>query len=487
MMVFFLLCIILTACMLGPDFHAPDAPNVKNYIKKGIPAKIERTPAAGASGKKQIFVQNSDISAEWWHLFGSSSLNQLINRGLLHSPDITASYAALRQAQEALNVQVGNTLFPAVNAEFAATRERFSGASVGNSGGSSLFNLYNANANVSYTLDLFGGNRRLIEAFAAQVDYQQFILIGVHLTLTANIVTSAITIAALQKQIEATLAIIQAEEKQLVIIKKQFHLGGVSNLSVLSQETLLEQTKATLPPLEKSLSQAKHALSVLVGDFPNQEPPILNLDEINLPGTLPLSLPSDLVRQRPDVRASEALLHAASAQIGVATANLFPQITLNASKGWTNTVLSQLFKPQNEVWNIAAQLTQPVFHGGALFAARRQAIAAYDQALAQYRKTVLQAFQNVADTLSAIENDAKLLHAAKTAEVAASQSLSLVRKQYQLGAASYLNLLVAEQQYQQTVINRIQAQAFRYNDTAALFQALGGGWWHKPWCVKECI
>jgi NodT family efflux transporter outer membrane factor (OMF) lipoprotein len=350
-----------------------------------------------------------------------------------------------------------------------------------------VFNLFNASVNVSYTLDVFGGLRRQIEALGAQVDNQQFELMAAYLSLTANIVTTAVTVASFQAQIQATHSLLSAQEKQLAIIKKQFFLGGLSRNEVLTQETLVAQTRATLPPLEKSLAQSRHALLALVGEYPDQPLPRIQLDAIDLPRALPLSLPSMLVRQRPDVRASQALLHAASAQIGVATANLFPQVTLSGADGWQSLVLPSLINPANKIWNITADITQPIFHGGALLAQRRAAIAAYDLAAAQYKQTVIQAFQNVADTLRALETDARSLRAQRQAEISAKHSLQLITQQYRLGGVSYLDLLNAQQQYQQTKISRIKAQAIRYSDTAALFQALGGGWWNKAWCVKECL
>lgn len=477
----------VTGCMVGPDFHSPRSPKVQKYTESTLPKRTVSTPAAGKGGKSQAFIAGKDISAEWWYLFRSPALNQLITTGLANSPNLAAAYAALRQAQENFNVQVGNSLFPAFSGQTGGQRELFSGSTLGGGVPSTIFNLFNANVNVAYTLDVFGGARRKIEALGAQVDYQQFELIAAYLTLTSNIVTTAVTISSLQAQIQATRELIKAQEGTLSIIRNQFRLGGVSQANVFSQETLVAQTIATLPPLEKSLSQNRHALSVLVGAFPNGPLPEIKLDKLYLPTKLPVSLPSNLVRQRPDVRASEALLHAASAQIGVATANLFPQLTLNGTYGWQAATPATLFGTTSNIWSIGSQLTQPIFQGGALLAQRRAAIAAYDQAFAQYRQTVLQAFQNVADSLRAIEMDARTLRAQKNAEIAARKSVKLNRDQYRLGGVSYLSLLNAEQQYQQTVIARIQAQAARYSDTAALFQALGGGWWNKSWCVKECL
>ena len=381
------------------------------------------------------------------------------------------------QAQENLNAQIGSTLFPAVDLSASKQREHGLDSTTAQVG---TYNLYNTSVNVSYTLDVFGGSRRAIEALAAQVDYQQYQFEAAHLTLTSNIVTTAVTVASLQAQIQATQELIRAQQNELSIVQKQFNLGSVSNADVLAQQTQLAQTRATLPTLEKNLAQTRNALAVLVGAFPSEiQLPEFNLDKLQLPIQLPVSLPSTLVRQRPDVRAAEALLHKASAEIGVATANLLPQFTLSGSYGYASGNFHGLFDHANSLWSLAGQALQPVFHGGALQAQRRSAVAAYDEAAANYKQTVLQAFQNVADSLRALETDAQALQAQKQAENAAQNTLALTQKQFRLGGVSYLNLLNAQRQYQQTRINRIQAQAARYTDTAALFQALGGGWWNK--------
>lgn len=470
----------LTACMVGPDFHKPQAPKVKNYTETPLPAKTVSTPAAGNAGKSQQFVLGQTIAADWWKLFRSRELNILISTGLANSPNVAAAEAALRQAEDTLNAQIGTLLFPNATAPVNGTRQRFSGATIG--GGdvpNTIFNLFNATVNVSYNLDIFGGARRQVEGYRAQVDYQQFQLLAAYLTLTSNIVTTSVTIAALQEQLRATYEILRLQQDQLDIMRKQFNVGGVAYSDVLTQETLTAQTRATIPPLEKNLSQSRHALSVLVGDFPNGALPTIELNALNLPAQLPVSLPSELVRQRPDVRASEALLHVASAQIGVAIANMLPQFPLSGNYGWTSTTPASLFEPANNVWFYTYGFTQPIFQGGALWAKRRGAFAAYDQAAAQYRQTVLQAFQNVADSLRALETDARTLRAQKQAEMAARNNYRIAKDQYRLGGVNYLSLLNAQQQYQQAVINRIQAQAARYSDTAALFQALGGGWWNR--------
>lgn len=481
-------CLSLTGCMLGPDFHPPAAPTKSHsYTAKPIAPKTVHTNAPGNSGKTQYFVATQEIPNQWWELFHSKEITTLVNRGIANSPTMAGAYASLRQAQETLNAQIGNSLFPAVNANLGASRQLFNSAGLGGGLGNSIFNLFNANVSVSYVLDVFGGQRRQIEALSAQVDYQQFQLIATYLTLTSNIVTTAVAAAAYEAQIKTTLALIKNQEEQLAIIKKQLHVGGVSEENVLTQQTLVEQTRATLPPLEQNLAQARHALDVLVGDLPNKPIPSINLDKLNLPARLPVSMPSSLVRQRPDVRASEALLHAASANVGVATANLFPQFTLSGGYGWQAGTPSTLFATTTNAWQIAAQIVQPVFHGGALLAQRRGAIDAYQLAFAQYKQTVLVAFQNVADTLRALENDARTLKARNIAVKSAYRNYQLSKHQYQVGGVSYLQLLAAQLQYEQTMLARVQAQAARYNDTVALFQSLGGGWWNQTWCVKECL
>jgi NodT family efflux transporter outer membrane factor (OMF) lipoprotein len=329
-------------------------------------------------------------------------------------------------------------------------------------------------------MDIFGGNRRALEGFKAKVDYQDFELEAARQTLTANVVTTAIMKASLQEQIDVTKAILAAEQGQLDVIQKQFELGAVSKTEVLAQETELAMTKAGMPPLEKQFDLNRHALSVLIGQFPGDgKLPEFSLESLHLPEELPVSLPSNLAHQRPDIRASEALLHQACAAVGVATANLYPQITLSAGYGFQAVSTDILFNGESVVWNLGAGLLQPIFHGGELTAKRRSAIAAYDQAAAQYRQTVLKAFQDVADVLRALETDARTLQAQAEAEAAAKSALALIEKQYELGAVSYPALLIAQRDYQKTRINVVAARAQRYADTAALFQALGGGWWNR--------
>ena len=326
----FIIVILLTTlsgCMVGPDFHAPKAPSVKKYTAKPLPKKTVSTPHAGQSGKAQALISQQEIPAEWWTLFHSRTLNNLINQGLANSPTLAVAQATLRQAQETLYAQIGNSLFPAVSGSLGGQRQRSSGATSGNELASAIFNVFNATVNVAYTPDVFGGARRQIESLQAQADFQQFQLIAAYLTITTNIVTTTVTIASFEDQIAATKQLIHDQSEQLTILQKQFSLGAVSNTEVLTQQTLVDQTRATLPPLEKSLSQSKHALAVLVGDFPENAMPSFRLSELTLPSRLPVSLPSNIVRQRPDVRASEATLHSASAQVGVANREFISAIS----------------------------------------------------------------------------------------------------------------------------------------------------------------
>jgi NodT family efflux transporter outer membrane factor (OMF) lipoprotein len=463
--------LVLSGCTVGPDFHRPEAPETTTY---GAPASPD------SLGPAQRFVPGEDIPAQWWTLFHSPELDRLLREALDDSPTLAAAEAALRQAQENLTAQTGVVTYPAVDAKANASREKFSGASFGQPGKGVLLTLYNASVNVTYALDLFGGGRRQLEGLKSQVDYERFQLEGAHLTLASNIVTGAVKEASLRAQIRSTREIVAAQKKQLDVVEKQFQFGGVSRADVLAQRAQLAQTRATLPPLERDLAQTRNLLSVLAGKLPGQTViPEFSLDALQLPEELPVSLPSSLVHQRPDILASEELLHAASAGVGVATAHLYPQITLTGGFGSEATKLDNLFGSGSSIWNLGIGLLQPLFRGGELTAKRRAAIAAYDQAAAQYRGTVLQAFQNVADVLRALEDDARALKAQAEAEAAARDTLDLTEKQFNLGAVSYLSLLNAERAHQQARISLVQAEAARFADTAALFQALGGGWWNR--------
>jgi NodT family efflux transporter outer membrane factor (OMF) lipoprotein len=473
-------CLALGGCAVGPDFESPEAPSAASshaYTPTALPT--ETVEAGGNAGVAQRFAFGLDIPAQWWSLFHSAALDQMIRGALQQSPNMAAAQAALRQAQENFNAQSGSLLYPSVSGQLSDTRQRASAVSTGIPGGS-VFNLLNASVNVAYTLDVFGASRRTLEASQAAVDYQRFQFEATYLTLTSNLATTAIKEASLRAQLQATQEVLDAQQQQLTVIEKQFALGAIPRATMLAQRNQVAQTLASVPALEKSLAQTRHQLSVYAGRLPSESGmPEFQLDSLQLPPDLPVTLPSALVRQRPDIRASEELLHEASAQVGVATANQYPQITLSGSYGSAATRQADLFGSGAGFWSLAAGLVQPIFNGGALSAKRRAAIAAYDQAEAQYRATVLTAFQNVADSLRALDSDASTLKAQVIVEALAEETLQLITRQYRLGAVSYLALLDAERSYQQAHIGLVQAQAARYADTAALFQALGGGWWNR--------
>ncbi len=469
----------LAGCAVGPDFKRPAPPPVQSYTGAALPAQTEST--TGPAGVAQRFAPGQEIPAQWWMLFHSEALDRLIRQALADSPTLAAAQATLRQAQENLRAEVG-VVSPRVDAGASAERQRFSFAAIGQPNApSTVFNLYNASVAVTYSFDIGGGWRRELEAMRAQVDYQNFQLRGAHLALTANIVTTAVQEASLRAQMQALAEIEALQQKELVILEQQFRLGGARRTDVLAQRAQLVQTRATLPPLEKELTFTRHRLAVLLGQLPGQaDLPEFTLAALELPAQLPVSLPSELVRQRPDILAAEALLHQASAQVGVATANLYPRITLTGSYGSLANSTADLFRPTTGVWSVGASILQPLFHGGELTARRRAAIAAYDQAAAQYRETVLRAFQNVADVLRALEIDARTLQLKTEAASVARHTLDLTQKEFRYGATNNISLLNAERQYQQTRVDLVQSQAQRYADTAALFQALGGGWWNRP-------
>lgn len=472
-------CAFLAGCAVGPDFRSPEAPTVKGYTPEPLPS--ETVSAPGTGGAVQRFVSDRDIPGQWWTLFRSEALDALIRKALTDSPTIAAAEARLREAEENLRARGGTVFFPSVDGSLSANRQKSTGASYGQpAAGANTFTLFNASVNVSYTLDIFGGNRRELEALRAQVDYQRFQLEAAHLALTSNIVTSAVMEASLRAQVQAAQEIVEMLRKQLGLVSAKFELGGASRPDVLEQRTLLAQTLATLPPLEKELAKTRHQLAVYAGSFPGEGGlPEFRLESLELPVDVPVSVPSSLVRQRPDIRASEELLHAACAQIGVATANLYPKITLTGSLGSNAVRIEDLFTSGSSVWSLGAGLLQPLFRGGELSAKRRAAIAAHDQALAQYRETVLNSFRDVADTLRALDLNAQTLRAQADAEASARETLSSVESQFRIGSVNYLSLLVAQRQYQVARTNLIRARAVRFSDTAALFQALGGGWWNR--------
>lgn len=471
--------ILLSSCSVGPDFLRPDAPDVSSYTEETLPDKTASSDKD--KGVSQTFVHDKDVLTDWWKVFGSEPLNRLVDQALKANPDLQAAEAGLRKTQENLSAQKAS-FFPAVDITAGDTRQKFAGASVGQANRpSSIFTLYNASVNVSYGFDIFGKLRRAVESLEAQAEADRFRYEAAYVTLTANIVTAAVREASLREQIKETEHIAGIEREQLKVLQIQLDLGSVAKSAVLVQEANLAQTVATLPPLQKQLAQTRSQLAVLIGQTPAETLDArFALASLTLPEELPVTLPSKLVEQRPDIKASESLLHAASANIGVAAANMLPDIDITGSYGSITPSFTDMFSSGAIVWNIGAGLTQPLFHGGRLLHQKRASEAAYDQAVAQYKGVVLQAFQNVSDSLTAIRYDAETLNAQATAADAASKSLELATSQYKLGGISHLVLLDAERTYRQARIALIQAQAARVADSAALFQSLGGGWWNRP-------
>lgn len=462
---------LLSGCAAGPDFEKPQPPAVASYSPDGLPKNTvgTKTPFGGV----QRFEVGGEVSATWWKLFGSTALNALIEKAIAGSPSLEAAQAALRGAQETAEASRG-AFFPSLSGSASDDRTKAAGTT-------KPFTVYNTSVSISYAPDIFGLTRREVESDEAKAEAASFELEAAYLTLTSNVVATAIQEASLREQIKATKDIIAARQKQLDLTQQQLNVGAVSKTAVLSQEASLRESEAALPALENKLAQNRHLLSVLLGQFPGE--PLadqFDLSSLKLPEKLPVSLPSQLVEQRPDIRASRALLQAANAQIGIATAAMLPQITLTGSYGISAGRIADMFTPGTAVWGLAAGLLQPIFQGGELLHKKRAAVAAFDQAAAQYRGTVLAAFQDVANSLKALDADAKALKAQQAAERAAASNLELTTQQFNAGAISNIDLLSAQASYQQAKISLIQAKASRLADTASLFQALGGGWWQRP-------
>lgn len=402
----------------------------------------------------------------------------MVREALANSPTLAQATARLRQAQEDLRARSGATKFPSVTGSASVEQKQVNLAAFGVPfPNPSPFTLLNGSIAVSYALDIFGGNRRQIEALRSQVDYEQWQFEGARLMLAGNVVSAAIRQAQLQQQLAITRQMLDAEQQQLTITERRRAAGGTTDFEVHRQQTVVAQTKALIPTLELQLDTINDQLAVLMGKSPAEaRMQTVSLDSLHLPQELPLSLPSSLVRQRPDVRAAEALLHRASAEVGVATANLYPQIVLSGSGGGTGTS----FTSGGDIWDVGAGLTQPIFNGGALRAEKRKAIAAYDEAGSAYQQTVLTAFQQVADTLHAIQHDAEAFQARDQAAGDASAAYRIASERYRAGGISQLALLDAERQQLQTALDRTASSAARYADSATLFEALGGGWWNQP-------
>ncbi len=463
----------LCGCV-GPNFHRPAPPPVERFTAE--PLRTQTGSVPGPGGAAQIFLAEQEVPRNWWTRFGSAELDALVVEALRANPSVQAASAALRQARENTAAQRAS-YFPVVQAGLDITRQRDAVGvlSPNLTSGTALYNLYTPQVTVSYAPDVFGANRRQVESLAALEEASRFQLDATYLTLTANVVTTAVQEAGLRAQITAAERIVALERDALTVLRRELELGAIAEADVFAQEAALAQVEATLPPLRRQLQQADDLLAVLTGHLPADfRSARFELDQLQLPTDLPLGIPSQLVERRPDVRAAEAQMHAASAQVGVAIASLLPQVTITADAGSSATAMADLFKAGTGFWSVGASLTQTLFAGGALIHRKRAAEAALDEAGALYRAAVLTAFQNVADSLHALETDADALSAAARAEAAAEKSMDVASRQLELGSVSSLALINAEQTYQQALATLAQARANRYADTAALFEALGG-------------
>ena len=466
---------LLAGCAVGPDFVRPAAPADDHYAGGGDPQAT-----VAADDDAQRFTPGAAIAADWWTLFKSPQIDAVIKQAIDHNPGLAAASASLRQSQDALRAGYG-VFYPALGAGFDASRERYSPARVGQSGPGSIFNLFTLSATVNYALDVFGGQRRQVEALGAAVDVQRNLERGTYLALAANVANALIAKAAYGAEIDATRALIALEREQVRLAQVQAGAGTAPYSTVLSLRSQLATVEATIPQLEQKLSQTDDLLATLAGRTPGTwQAPSITFADLSLPQDLPVSLPSDLARQRPDILAAEATAHAASADIGVATAAMFPSFTLTGGYGVNNTSGASLFAAGSRFWSGGLDVATPIIQGPTLWFQRKAAIDSYQAALAQYRQTVLAAFAQVADTLRGLEHDAQVLTAEHEALDTARQALQLVQANYTAGIATYTDVLIADAQYHQAVIADLQARAVRYQDTVALFTALGGGWWNAP-------
>jgi len=468
-------CLLVAGCAVGPNFKRPQPPVAQQYTSGPEP-----TRTIPAEGQAQTFAAGGQVAQDWWQLFKSPQLDAVVKEAVAQNLSLKSALSRLKQSQETLKAGYG-VFFPQFQGSFQAQREKFSPAQFGTAFPGSTFNLFTATAQVSYLLDIWGGQRRTVENLAAQVDYQQYTALATNLTLLGNVVNAAIAGAAYRAEIEATEKLVALQQEQVRLTETQTRGGIAPYANVVSLKAQLAATEATLPPIRQNLSKSEHLLAALVGRIPAQwSSPRFNLAEFSLPRELPVTLPAELVRRRPDILAAEAQVHAACANIGVATANLLPSFTLTGDIGKNVTDLTKILSQAGTFWSFGAGVVQPVFQGGTLWFKRKATVEAYQASLTDYQQAVISACQQVADTLRALEHDAQLVKAQAEALRAAQQALELVQANYGSGLVNYTQVIIANSQYQQAKLGYIQAQALRLQDTAALFVALGGGWWSGP-------
>lgn len=463
---------LVVSCAVGPDFKHPDANAPNGYTAE----KLDLQTAAGA-GAKQSLAIGQRISGNWWELFHSKQLTDVMELALAGNQDLAAAQATLTEAKDTVDQSAG-ALWPHVQMQGGVSRQQSNGSSSGFDSVHDDFSLYTIGPNVSYTLDIFGLNRRQVEQSQALAEAQEYQLDAAYLTLCGNVVNQALAIAFARQQIDITNGIIADDQKNLDNESELLKLGEATRTDVEQARSQLNADQATLPTLQQQLAVAKHALAILIGKAPaDWVAPDFNLDAFTLPDTLPISVPSELVHQRPDILSAEAQLHAASANIGVATAQMYPQLNLSASFQQQIVNPVNLFSGAGSIWSIAAQLTAPIFQGGTLEAQRKAAVDAFNAKAATYKSTVLTAFGQVADTLTAIQNDAELVDRQRAASESAGTTRQLIQETYRGGGVTVLQVLDSERQYAQALLGYSKAKTQRFTDTAQLFNAMGGGWW----------
>ena len=477
----FLLCLgiagVLAACTLGPNFRAPKVPGDSAAYRKNSTATL----SAGPKDETQHLTSGETLREDWWALFRSTDIDTTVRAAIAGNLTLVQARATLQQAQQA-EVAAGGALYPQLNVAGGADRQRLDFATLGIPPGPGFprfreFNVFTVGPSVSYSLDIWGGTRRLIEERQAQADYQAYQMAAAYLSLTGNAVTEAVTIAAIRAQLAAAADIIGNDQQNLDLVKRELQAGESTEIDVESAQSQLENDRTLVPPLRQQLSAARNALSLLAGKSPGEwTPPDFDLDRIALPADLPVTLPAELVHRRPDILAAEAQVKAANAAVGVATAALFPNITLSAAYEQMSTSAGNWFAAYNHAWNLAANVAAPILHGGELTAQKKGAIAAYQATLAGYEQTVLQAFTQVATVLDALQHDGELVDAQHRALDAAQRSLKLTRTSFAGGNVGILFVLDAQRRYQQARLGYVRAVQQRYLDTVQLFAVMGGGW-----------
>ena len=458
---------LAAACSFGPNGNPPAMPEPAHYG-----ADAQPTQTVPAQGVTQQFVAGEKAVPEWWRSFQSDQLNALVDEGLRNSPTLAAAEKNLTAAHEQLRAQIGSNMLPSIDAGGQASRQRALG--IPEAGPNTfLYNVFVGQLQAQYTFDIFGASRLANAALASRVNVQAYQFDAARRALAANIVTAAISAAMLDAQVQTTERLVTLANQQARDTQRRYDLGAVSHGDLLNAQQSAASLAASLPAARQQLLTTRHALAVLLGRTPDQAPPALDLASLHVPEQVPVSVPSDLLKARPDIQAADATLKAAAAEVGVATAQMFPSLTLNASIGQGGFSWPVALSGAGAIWSIGASLSAPIFHGGALLAQRRAAVASYEAATSQYKQTVLAAFQNVADTLAALEHDAQSLDASNVAARAAQRSFEETSARYRLGAVPVTASRASEQQYRNARLDEIRYTGARLNDTAALFQAMG--------------